>query len=180
MLDKISYKGLHPNSKKLLLKHMRNRIKNNWKKKFSINGKQKSIAAIRREIVYDLYVSRFGICPMLYFFNEKMRLEEFSNEETYVYIIGNIEKEFCKIGFSKNPSERIKSIQTGCPYEVKLLCYYKGDMITEKRLHEKYKDLRLHGEWFKLEGDLLNVVNKDNILPVECLLTSKENSPIRI
>jgi len=56
-----------------------------------------------------------------------------------------------KIGHTKNELERrVKAMQTGSPVVLSLLCWCLGDSGLEAELHDKFKDCRLHGEWFEL------------------------------
>jgi len=56
--------------------------------------------------------------------------------------------EYIKIGWSNNPQERIKSIQTGSPYKVMTMAVLPGDSEVENALHNKFKKYRTSGEWF--------------------------------
>lgn len=65
---------------------------------------------------------------------------------------------FCKIGHSGKPVSRIQNMNSGCPFEIKLLATMEGGRREEKRLHEKFADLCHSGEWFRYEGDLKDFV----------------------
>lgn len=54
---------------------------------------------------------------------------------------------YYKIGKSKNPKERLKSMLTGNP-NCKLLCFGTG--YSEDKMHNIFKKYRTGGEWFKL------------------------------
>jgi len=84
----------------------------------------------------------------------------------YVYVIGNTHAEVCKIGFSKTPNKRLKGIQTGCPYPIKILYLFVGSINLEKQLHKKYSKYRLNGEWFSYTGELRAALenSKESIL----------------
>lgn len=91
--------------------------------------------------------------------------KKFCNEEDTIYFIGNLEYNFVKIGYSKNPKKRIQSIQTGCPFPLTILRTEKGNVDHEKRYHDKFKKFNTYGEWFKIEGELSELlgVKKTNI-----------------
>lgn len=86
-----------------------------------------------------------------------------NSAKDYIYVVGNRAKSICKIGYSKYPFSRLKSIQVGCPYPITIIALYEGSKETEKKLHNKFKKLKLSGEWFSLEGDLKEslIKNKD-------------------
>jgi len=56
-----------------------------------------------------------------------------------------------KVGRSSAPERRQKEIQTGCPYEVRLILVAKDQGYRESRLHQQMRRFRLRnqkGEWF--------------------------------
>lgn len=81
----------------------------------------------------------------------------------YVYLLEIIPNEgelFYKIGVTKNEvSKRIKQLQTGTPYEIKLVKYYETSnyYYVEKILHRQYQHLKVKSEWFDLS--LANIAN---------------------
>lgn len=70
----------------------------------------------------------------------------------YVYLIASDEFDSVKIGMSFDVESRVKQIQTGCPYKVKLLDKMPSlfSRHIESELHEIFKDSRQSGEWFSL------------------------------
>lgn len=69
----------------------------------------------------------------------------------YVYALAASDR--IKIGFSDQPNNRMREIQTGCPYPLLLLCTQEFDTenaarAREKELHNKFEQRRAHGEWF--------------------------------
>jgi hypothetical protein len=72
-----------------------------------------------------------------------------------VYLIGNRVEKVCKIGVSENPVKRLAQLQTGCPHKLSLLrVNYVGDYDTEAKLHKRFKEQRIQGEWFCLTDDI--------------------------
>jgi hypothetical protein len=55
-----------------------------------------------------------------------------------------------KIGYSKNPKQRVASMKT-VDTGIELLSYAKGSKITEARLHQYFGGFRCKGEWFALQ-----------------------------
>lgn len=75
------------------------------------------------------------------------------------YVIGIDGLPFVKIGHTtKPPEERLKSLQTGSPMDLRLLCIVRGDW--ESALHAHFDDYRIRGEWFDLSslGDPIEAV----------------------
>ena len=65
---------------------------------------------------------------------------------------------FYKVGFSKNPKNRLKTVKTHNPLDVKIFATLKTDnhLELEKELHNLFANKKSRGEWFELnEDDLL-------------------------
>lgn len=74
-----------------------------------------------------------------------------------IYIIKEKTSNFCKIGYSKNVKIRLRKMQSDNPRELILLKTYEGDLNIEKRIHNKYKELHIRGDWFKFDNEMLNI-----------------------
>jgi len=66
---------------------------------------------------------------------------------------------YTKVGYSKNPSERIKSLSS--PFEhgkpIAIVGLYNGGYGCEYNMHRHYLSRHIYNEWYDLEG-----VDKDN------------------
>lgn len=69
----------------------------------------------------------------------------------FVYLIHAVGTNRVKIGFSANPEKRLKELQTGSPFELKLLAKWPGTLDTELSGHRTFADYHCIGEWFELE-----------------------------
>jgi len=75
----------------------------------------------------------------------------------FVYVMQNRRNGLFKIGFSKRPSFREKTLQSEEP-EVELILSNEGTIRLEKKIHNKYLQKRIRGEWFSLnEEDLESI-----------------------
>lgn len=76
----------------------------------------------------------------------------FGDAEGFVYFIG-IGSEYVthvKIGFTRgNPYARMRDLQTGCPFQMRMLGFVLGNMAQEAELHDVFKEHRCVGEWFE-------------------------------
>lgn len=55
-----------------------------------------------------------------------------------------------KVGFTrKNPFARMASLQTGCPFKMRMLGFLFGNEPMEAELHEVLSEYRKEGEWFE-------------------------------
>lgn len=78
-------------------------------------------------------------------------------EGHYVYLIINCRNGLFKIGRSRNPLKREKTLQAEEP-EVLLIKYWSADKSFESKLHKRFLQKRVRGEWFKLNiNDLLEL-----------------------
>ncbi len=59
---------------------------------------------------------------------------------------------FIKIGFSKEPKFREKTLQSEVP-EVEIICFFDGSLADEKTLHGFFYEKRVRGEWFNLDSN---------------------------
>lgn len=78
--------------------------------------------------------------------------EDNTSRAGFVYVIGNEEHGFFKIGCSKNPEQRKKAISAKLPFTTHIISkhYFGNKYMGEKQFHTKYKEYRLEGEWFAL------------------------------
>lgn len=65
-----------------------------------------------------------------------------------------------KIGYSANPWARLNDLQNGSPQKFELLAVVAGTDADERSLHAEFKELRIHGEWFKRSKALLQKINE--------------------
>lgn len=71
----------------------------------------------------------------------------------YVYFVRQAEDDIFKIGMTnKVPKSRLEQLQVNSPFELSIfgLIGTVDARKVEKQLHRKFRDQRLHGEWFSL------------------------------
>ena len=81
-----------------------------------------------------------------------------------------------KIGISDNIQSRIRQLQTGSPYELKLMGWIESnnDRVLEKQLHQKYASVNTHREWFELDaGDVFEELKKHS---TSAFIATNENA----
>lgn len=79
----------------------------------------------------------------------------------FVYFVFNADSNAIKIGKARDLEKRLRSLQTVSPSKLKLL---KATHVTDEKeanllessLHRQFAYLRITGEWFKAESELLN------------------------
>lgn len=78
--------------------------------------------------------------------------------DNYVYITRSGYSNNFKIGVSENPAKRLKQLQTGSPYILRLFhifeCQDRADAFNKEKLLHKHFDGRktklMWGEWFQV------------------------------
>lgn len=65
-----------------------------------------------------------------------------------------------KIGYSKNHTKRIQTIQAMSPFKLGFIATMKGTRELEAELHSRFSSARLHGEWFEPTDELLEFVKR--------------------
>lgn len=75
-----------------------------------------------------------------------------SRFETFLYLMEDLRNGAIKIGQSKTPCERERTLQSEVP-EVRLRLSIPADQAHERQLHLHFDAKRLRGEWFSLTAD---------------------------
>lgn len=63
-----------------------------------------------------------------------------------------------KIGKAVDPRARLRELQTAHPDSLTLIAAVPAHAALERAIHEKFKHLRMEGEWFRLETDLFEFI----------------------
>ncbi len=88
----------------------------------------------------------------------------------HVYIIQNADQAHLhKIGFSRSPMERLKTLQTGSADKLRLVAYIPGTREDEAELHAYFKFCRVSGEWFDFSDEIANSMLGDVIAAASLL-----------
>jgi len=96
---------------------------------------------------------------------------------TSIYVIYNEHRNRFKIGFSKNPLKRLKTLQTGNDDTIKL--YYEREVKhyskVEAYLKRHYKEYKIQGEWFECPLSFADL--DDMIIEADKRFESIRNNP---
>lgn len=122
-------------------------------------------------------VWKFPICQQAIDLEEEtIRLETICDEryksqkskipkKTFIYLMRDNATGHIKIGTSKNPKFREKTLLAQVPkIELIFSCY--GTFNVEKVTHEKFSQFRMRGEWFDLSDGQIEEVK--NFITSEC------------
>lgn len=106
-----------------------------------------------REVMTDMRVPVEHLTEVI----EEKAPEKLSDIFTKVYVMIDKNTGFYKIGRSKNPGLRERTLQSEKP-TIEMLFFHDARVKDEKELHEMFEEKRVRGEWFDLSGtDLLKI-----------------------
>lgn len=84
----------------------------------------------------------------------------FQPKKGHIYFIRAGESGPIKIGFSTNPEQRLRTLQTAHTDKLTMLHCQIGTKADEARLHRKFRNIHVKGEWFAPEDVLLEFIQK--------------------
>ena len=85
-----------------------------------------------------------------------------------IYLIRAEKTNLYKIGYTSGKVEdRVKGLQTGCPYKISVVRELMGDQAKEKRLHNVFSKFRKKGEWFEFDKETLKKVEDEMVSTTE-------------
>jgi hypothetical protein len=88
------------------------------------------------------------------------RLADVEDHETFVYFVQGIKTRLLKVGYTNNPSERLKNHQVGSPDILICVGYIYGSFQIENQFHKALSPFVSHGEWFDLPDGLMNYISR--------------------
>lgn len=68
-----------------------------------------------------------------------------------------------KIGHAKCVNARMSALQCGCPIQLHLALVIDGGRDREQELHDRFRHLRQHGEWFVHRGELAQFIARGGV-----------------
>ncbi len=78
-----------------------------------------------------------------------------------IYFIQDCETENIKIGFAKEPKNRLSNLQSANSNDLTLLAEMDGDKIKEKEIHKLFSSDLVRGEWFKFSDKLKSFIDEN-------------------
>ena len=87
---------------------------------------------------------------------ESGKRKQKAKKMTNIYLAQNTETKNLKIGYSKNPKNRIQQLNLSSDVKIELLYYFEDYVTKERELHDKYGFLNLNSEWFEYDQQIIN------------------------
>lgn len=119
---------------------------NIWEIKDFLNNNTSIITKNSRGVVPVLQINKLEFYKNFFEDMEKPIVDGTTN---YVYLMYDLSSSKIKIGFSKNPYNRERTLQSKEP-QTHLLAAWKAPKSIESQLHKQFDDFRERGEWFAL------------------------------
>ncbi len=79
-------------------------------------------------------------------------------KQGFIYLMADTTNGFTKIGYSKKPKHRERTLQSEKP-TIELIWKKEGTRKNEKELHELFAHCRIRGEWFNLTRSDIELIN---------------------
>jgi hypothetical protein len=94
------------------------------------------------------------------YLREKEKQNKNIHKGSFVYYCAWADRpDAVKIGYSTNVFERMKSFLTSSSSDLWLIAVQSVKGVREEqRLHNRFNSLRIRGEWFRFESDLLHYI----------------------
>jgi hypothetical protein len=98
--------------------------------------------------------------------------EKLAHQAHFIYFILNEDSNAIKIGRARDLGKRMKALQTSSSAQLKLVRSIqvngsKEAEMLEKALHRQFREIRIAGEWFKANAELLEYIhNRTEALPL--------------
>jgi hypothetical protein len=102
--------------------------------------------------------------------NRFIRTRKWRIERTIYFVTCDAPDFPIKIGMAGDVTERLRDIRTSLPFEPILLASYPGTSKDERAIQKRFEALRIRGEWFRRENELLDYIASVSV-PFACLQT---------
>jgi hypothetical protein len=120
---------------------------------------ENTIKLYKKENITDEYIKELDAQASKGVYDDFFRTKnnkEKTKENDYLYLILDMNDNVLKIGRSKNPKARIKTLQIATSHNLRLLFAIKGKGEIEKNAHEIFKNLRITSEWFTYDNSIID------------------------
>jgi hypothetical protein len=89
-------------------------------------------------------------------------MKNIEGNDVYTYFIQAVGTELVKIGKACSIYRRLKSLQTTCPHQLKLLGV---TALEEKTVQDKFSKFKKINEWYELSGEIKEFIDKNTFIP---------------
>lgn len=72
-----------------------------------------------------------------------------SRHSGHIYFIQSLRQKAIKIGYTRDLSFRLGTLQTGNPDKLRAIDAFRGSRALETKLHRRFRSYRITNEWFR-------------------------------
>lgn len=83
----------------------------------------------------------------------------------FVYFIVDESHQLLKIGYSKDPEQRLNQLKTANSGKLILAKVIRGDQKTERDYHKLFARYKIRREWFCLSPEILEFLSRSHPTP---------------
>lgn len=83
----------------------------------------------------------------------------YTAQETVVYVMKSDTSGHFKIGHSRDPEQRLKTLRRYVP-DLKIIDMVRTAKVWEIELHRRFNSVRVYGEWFALSQAQLDQISE--------------------
>ena len=116
-------------------------------KYFKLISENKSLKKDNQNLEYNILEKQRHIENLVDKIYRKAKSQKNNEKNPKTYLIKNNHTKLYKIGYSKNPKHREKTLQSQEP-SIKMVKIWNKNI--ERKLHKLYSEYRVRGEWFNL------------------------------
>jgi hypothetical protein len=116
-------------------------------KYFKLISENRSLKKDNQNLEYNILEKQRHIENLVDKIYKKAKSQKNNEKNTKTYLIKNNHTKLYKIGYSKNPKHRERTLQSQEP-NIKMVKIWNKNI--EKKLHKLYSEYRVRGEWFNL------------------------------
>lgn len=102
-------------------------------------------------------------CIPVHFITKEQHDKKKEEKKRFTYLIKDMTNGYYKIGKSVNPIFREKTLRAEYP---KIITIITTEQNIETKLHKKYKEYRLRGEWFDIPDSLITELKNEFNQPI--------------
>lgn len=124
------------------------------------HDRRQALDVRERELAYGRSYYRLNADRLRANARVKCRLEADGIDR--VYFMLSVELNRIKIGYTNAKlTRRLRESQVGSADELRMLGELRAPRTEEKRLHHRFRDLHVRGEWFRAEKALLDFIDEN-------------------
>jgi len=116
-------------------------------KYFKLISENRSLKKDNQNLEYNILEKQRHIENLVDKIYKKAKAQKNNEKNPKTYLIKNNHTKLYKIGYSKNPKHRERTLQSQEP-NIKMVKIWNKNI--EKKLHKLYSEYRVRGEWFNL------------------------------